>query len=358
MTVIMKRARLGLVAVVAGLLLLVGAAAPAWADSADDLIAVDQTLGAAVDAFGAVYSDQSATLDDVTAAADAFTAAANTAQSDFSRIADGADTTVAGFATTFADHSGTMAAASDDISAAIAAQDGDALTQGENDLNAAMEAYSATVDEFNGYLKTAGDPTYIGWLIVLIVAVVLLVLALIFALLTRKQEGLLQPKADKKGNVTQSSLRKMRWMVVLWAGLFVVGAAITFFQVAFAEPDANGEYSFRIFWYPLAAGAILTVVSVVQYFIAASKVRAQGSAVAYDPADPATHGALAQGVGYQPVPPFDGAVAGAPVVPPVADAPAAPPVVGAPVPPVTPPAYEAPQVPEATQAQVPQAPQP
>lgn len=326
MTVIAKRARLALVAVVTGLMLMLGAAAPAWADTADDLIAVDENLSVAVDAFGTVYSDQSTSLEEVAAAADAFTDAANAAQSEFSRIADGGDA-AAGFATKFAGHSGDMASASDAISAAIAAQDGDALTQGENDLNAALEAYSATVDEFNGYLKTAGDPTYLGWLIVLIVAVVLLVLALIFALLTRKQEGLLQPKTDKKGNTTQSSLKKMRWMVVLWAGLFVVGAAITFFQVAFAEPDANGEYTFRIFWYPLAAGAVLTVVSTVQYFIAASKVRTHGSAVAYDPADPATHPATAQGDGYQPVPQFDGT--GAPVAPPAADA-AAPVVLAAP----------------------------
>ncbi|MDQ0614321.1 hypothetical protein QF046_001962 [Microbacterium sp. W4I4] len=347
MTVIAKRARLALVAIVTGVMLLVGAAAPAWADTSDDLIAVDEALSIAVDAFGTVYSDQSTSLEEVAAAADAFTSAANTAKSDFSGIADRADAAVADYATKFAGHAGKMASGSDAISAAIVAQDENALAQGENDLNAALEAYSTTVDEFNGYLKTAGDPTYIGWLIVLIVAVVLLVLALIFALLTRKQEGLLQPKTDKKGNITQSSLKKMRWMVVLWAGLFVVGAAITFFQVAFAQPDANGEYSFRIFWYPLAAGAILTVVSVVQYFIAASKVRAQGSAVAYDPADPATHGVAAQGEGYQPVPQYDGAVDGAPVAPPVAGAPVPPPAADAPVAPPVPDAPVAPPVADA-----------
>ena len=365
MTVIAKRARLGLVAVVTGLMLIVGAAAPAWADTADDLIAVDAALGVAVDAFGTVYSDQSTSVGEVAAAADVFTEAANTAQSEFLRIGDGGDA-VAGYATKFAAHSGDMAAASDAISSALVAQDGGALTQGENELNAAMEAYSATVDEFNGYLKTAGDPTYLGWLIVLIVAAVLFVLALIFALLTRRQEGLLQPKADKKGNITQSSLKKMRWMVVLWAGLFVVGAAITFFQVAFAEPDANGEYSFRIFWYPLAAGAVLTVVSVVQYFIAASKVRAQGSAVAYDPADPATHPSIAQAEGYQPVPQFDATVPGAPAAPTVPGAPAAPAVPAAPqvqpAPPAVPAASQVQPAPPVVQAappasEVPQPPQ-
>lgn len=326
MTTLATRARLTVVAAIAAVMMVVGAAAPALADTTDDLMKVDSTLSSAVNAFSAVYSDQSAALDSVVAAAKTFKTAAETAQSDFSSAAKGAsDSTIAGFAKDLSGEAGDMASAADALATAFTNQDQSAAQKGESDMNAALDSYGKTVDKYNEYLKTAGDPTYIVWLIILIVAVVFLVLALVLALVTRKQQGLLEPKADKKGNVSQSSLKKMRWAIVAWAALFVVGAAIPFFQVLNAQPDSSGQYRYNIFWYPLAAGAILTVVSSIQYFIAASKVKKQGSALAFDPADPATHGALAQGMNYQQVP--DAAAQGAAYPPvPTADAtaPAAP----------------------------------
>jgi len=292
-------------AVVTGVLLAVGASVPAWADSMDDLLAVDTSLSAAVDAFATVYSDQSASNEDAAAAAGTFQTAAESAQTEFQSIADETtDTELAAYAGDFSDEAGDMAVAAGDIVSAFGAEDADALSQAETDLSAAMDAYSASADEYNDYLATVPvspltDPAFVGWLTVLVIAVVFLLLTLVFALVTRKHQGLLPAKPDKKGAMQQTSLKRLRWMVVLWAGVFVVGAAIPFFQVAFAKPDENGEYTYNVFWYPLAAGVVLSIVGLVQYFIAAATVRREGSAPLYDPASPSQPAAEAAAV---PVP--------------------------------------------------------
>lgn len=297
-----RRAKKSVFAVAVAMLIAFAAPAAAWADSNDDLLRTDETLGTAVEAFLTVYADDTTSSDDVIAAAEEFTAAAASAQADFQRIADSAQGQVADFAALFAVEAGDMSGAAGDITSAFTAQDSDALEEAEFDLNAAFVQYSATADSYNAYLQTLGDPSYVGWLIVLVVAVVFLVLALVFALVTRRQVGLLPATTDKKGNVRQSSLARLRWLVVLWAGLFVVGAAIPFFQVAFAQPDANGEYTYRILWYPLAAGAVLSVVGVVQYFIAAAKVRREGSAPSH--AEAATSSSIDDApLSVPPVPP-------------------------------------------------------
>ncbi len=330
-----RRGTNAITAVVVALLMVIGIPTAAWADSNDDLTAVDSTLSTAVDAFISVYSDQTTSNEEVLAAAQTFTSDAQTAQTDFQSIADATDGDVARFAGRFADESGKMADASTAIADAFTSQDSTALTQAETDLGAAFDAYDATADEYNTYLKTAGDPSYIGWLIVLIVAVVLLILALLFALLTRKQTGLLPATENKKGKVQQASLKRLRWMVVLWAAVFVIGAAVPFFQVVFAQPDASGNYTYRVFWYPLAAGALLTIFSVVQYFRAAARVRREGSAEPFDPNAP-LQPAPAQPAAEQPVPAYGGAPvppAAAPAQPAAAPAqpataPQAPPVSG------------------------------
>lgn len=339
MTAIATRARLTVVAVIAGLMMIIGAAAPAMADTNDDIIAVHDELAAAGDTF---FADQSTEFEGAIAAVEAFKTAAETAQGKYDSIAkSSSDTGAAAFAKEFAGETGEMASAADALIAAFKAQDQGAAQKSQNDLNAAFESYDKSADKYNEYLKTAGSPDYIVWLIVLIIAIVFLVLALVFALLTRKQEGLLDPKVDKKGKVTQGSLKKLRWMVVLWAAVFVVGAAIPFVQILFAKPGDT----YRIFFYPLILGVILSIVGVIQYFVAASKVKKQGSAAAYDANDPSTHGALAQSLNYQPVPPVDGAAPQYAPVAPQADAA----VQGAPVPPAAPVA-EAPVAPEAPSA--------
>ncbi|MFT3799158.1 hypothetical protein [Microbacterium sp.] len=327
MTGTLTRTRVTIAAIVAGMLLALGAGTPAWADSNDDLVAVDARLSTAVNSFADVYTDQSTTEDQVVTAAQTLQSEAETAQSDFATIAqDAGDATIAGFANEFATEAGDMATAAGDIVQAFADQDSSALTAAEDALNTALGDYQATADKYNQYAPTVSDPAFVLWLIVLIVAVVFLILALLFALLTRKQEGLLPAKVDKKGNVQQASLKRLRWMVVLWAGLFVVGAAIPFFQVIFAQPDASGAYTYRVFWYPLAAGAVLSVVGVVQYFVAAARVRREGSAAAHDPNAIAAPGTEVPAGAYPPAAP---------------DAPFAPPA-GTPdaqfAPPATPPA--------------------
>ncbi|MFD4959299.1 hypothetical protein [Microbacterium sp. NPDC058389] len=335
---IATRARVTVAAVVAGVMLAIGASGAAWADPMDDLITVDGSLSAAVDAFATVYSDQTASNEDAAAAAETFQTAAESAQTDFQSIADEAtDAELAGYAEDFAGEAGDMAAAAGDIAGALGAEDVDALSQAETDLSAAMDAYSASADAYNAYLATVpvsplADPAFVGWLIVLAVAVVFLILALVFALVTRKHQGLLPAKPDKKGAMQQTSLQRLRWMVVLWAGVFVVGAAIPFFQVAFAQPDANGEYTYNVFWYPLAAGVVLSIVGLVQYFVAAATVRREGSAPLYDPNDPFPLAAGAPAVATAPATSAEGATA----VPVPVAAPAAPveaaPAVPVPVP--------------------------
>ncbi|MFE6736097.1 hypothetical protein [Microbacterium sp. NPDC057650] len=299
----MTRARVWIIAILAAMALALGAAAPASADEADDVLAADKALGTSLTTFSDALNDQSATAEDIQAAAETFQSEAEAAQKEFQALADG-NSGVAEYAKDFAKDAGEMADAAGAIADGITNQDQAALTEADAKMSDALDDYDATADKLNEYLKTAGDPTYMGWLIVLIVAVVFLILALLFALLTRKQQGLLPAKADKKGNIQQSSLKKLRWMVVLWAAVFVVGAAIPFFQIVFAQPDASGQYEIRIFWYPLAIGVVLSIVGVIQYFIAAGKVRREGSAAAYDPNDPSTFGAV-QGEGFSRVPPAE-----------------------------------------------------
>ncbi len=275
------RTRRGAIAILAALLLVVSAPLPAWADSNDDVLAVYDTLAGEMDAFGRVYSDQSTSEEAVIAAAQKFQKAAAAAQTDYQRIADDTDNgDAAKYAGEFATESGDIAAASGHIADAFTGRDSTALGSAESDLNAALTAYQHTADDYAAFLKTTGDPSYVAWLIVLIVAVVYFAVTLLFAALTRRQSGLLPATVDKKGRLQQSSLKRLRWMVVLWAAVFVAGAAIPFFQVVFAQPDASGNYTYRIAWYPLAGGAILSVVGVVRYLRAAATVRREGSAAA------------------------------------------------------------------------------
>lgn len=277
------------IASIAMVTLAFGAVVPAAADAIDDAITVDQQLRSAATTFADVYSDPSASEYDAAAAAADFQRAAVSAQFDFEQIA--ARTEYAALAAQvdeLADITGDMGGAGSDIADALNAQDAEALAEAESDLSTAMDAYDAASASYNDLLAALpvsplDDPTFTAWLTVLIIAIAFLLLAVAFAVLTRKQEGLLPPKTDRKGNVSQLSLARLRMMVVVWAGLFVVGAAIPFLQVAFAQPDADGVITYRVFWYPLAVGAVLTVIGVVQYFRGAAKVRSEGSAAPYSP---------------------------------------------------------------------------
>lgn len=275
--------------IIASMLLIFGIGAPAMADAIDDVSAVDQQFQADAMAFTVVYSDQSASAEDAATAASDFQQAAASAQHGFEQVAGGTDEEeIVAYAEEFARDAGDMSDASGEIADAFAAQDAEALAGAEESLWAAMDAYNATVDDYNEYLtalpvSALDDPAFTAWLNVLIIAVAFFLLSLVVAIVTRKQTGFLPPKTDKRGKVQQVSLRTLRLTVVGSAALFVVGAAIPFFQIIFAQPDANGEYTYRIFWYPLAVGAVLTVVGVVRYFLVAAKVRREGSAPQHDP---------------------------------------------------------------------------
>ncbi|WP_169566263.1 hypothetical protein [Microbacterium luticocti] len=333
-----RRARVLVIAVMAAIVLAVGAGAPAWADSTSDMTQIDTQLGKAMDTFTAVYGDSSASLSDAEAAARDFEKAAAKAQKDFQRVADGEQNKdLAAYGTKFAGIAGDMASAAKGIGA-LSTQDESALSKAESAMNDAIDAYSSTADEYNEFIKTlpanpTNDPAFVLWLTVLIVGVVYLLLTLLFALLTRKQQGLLPAKVDKKGTVQQASLSRLRWMVVLWAGVFVVGAAIPFVQVIVAEMSTTGEYTYRVFWYPLAIGAALSVIGLVQYFVAAAKVRREGSAQPHDPsAMPADGMPVPVGPDGVPVAPAGTAAPPAYAVAPGQPAPAVPPAPGQPTP--------------------------
>lgn len=351
MVAIVQRARVTLGAILALLVLAVGAAAPASADTVDRMVQLDTQFGADVKSFIDSYSDQSAPPEALAIVAQKFELSARNTSDAYSRIADSADNgELAGMAKEFSAAAGDMATAAETLKTALPNQDQAAVTEAEGQMQTAFERYTANVDAFNAYAETIPDPSYVGWLIALIVAVVLLVLALLLAVFSRKHIGLLAPKADRKGRVTQASLSKMRWMIVLWAAVFVVGAAIPFLQVVFAEPDASGHYTYRVFWYPLVIGALLTVASAVQYFVAAAKVRNQGSALPYDPANPATHPNAAGAGEYMAVPQDPAVNPAAPGVPLADGAPlpqSVPGPQGAPLPPGAPVSQGAPLPPGA-----------
>ncbi len=274
------RTRHSIIGIVTALLLVIGIAAPAAADTRDDMISTDETLGRAYEDAIDVFNSSTSTAEDVVQALGDFATQAQQAATDYRGYATSGDAAMSGFSTRLATASDGMATAANDIVAALNAEDQTAYGDSIDALNQASDDYSATADEFNQYLAdnpiASGDPMYVLWFVLLIVSILFLLGAIAIFILGRKQQGALAAKTDRKGNTSQATLKGMRWGLLGLAALFVVGAAIPFVQYWIIAHDGGSEY--RVFWYPLAIGGVGTIVMAIRYFMAVAKVRREGSA--------------------------------------------------------------------------------
>jgi len=269
------------VAVVLGAGLALGAAAPALADTRDDLTAADGALGTALTAFTDAMNDQDITADQFVAAATAFVDTAKGSVDGFRSVAaNDPDATVRGYAKDFADETQQIIDAVNGLATGV--QDGDKIgisTAGAA-FQAGLDAYLKTADAVNAYIAdnplASGDPLYALWLVLLIVSLAMLVGAILLAVLARHQDGALPAKTLRDGRVRQLTLRSLRRNLVIFTAIFVVGAAIPFVQYWIIAHNGGDQYV--ILWYPLAAGAILAVISAVQYVVVLARVRKEGSA--------------------------------------------------------------------------------
>jgi len=276
-----RHLRRAVVASAVAVLIGLGGAAPAFASSQDDLSAADSQLGDAVDTLIQVVNDGSSSADDIVAGVDAFVPEAQDVADQFQQVADEAsDASIKGFSSDFAAETRSLITAAQDLSTSVTNQDQTAYGQAIDEFNDASDAYSATADDYNQYLEdnpvASGDTVYGIWFALLVIAVVLLAAAIVFAIVAKRHQGALPPKTGKDGKPRQTTLAALRRNMIIWSAVFVVGAAIPFVQYWILVH--NGGDSYYIFWYPLAAGAILLVVSVVQYIIATVKIHANGSA--------------------------------------------------------------------------------
>lgn len=339
-----------------------GAAAPAFADTRDDLIAADESLTDYVNSFLDVVNDSSTSVEDVADAAQTFISDAQDSEAQFTQVADKeSDATVKGYAQDFASDTDDMITGAGEMSDAITAGDEDQYTDAVDDFNDAIDAYKSSADAYNQYIEdnplASGDPLYALWLVLLIVAVALLIATILFAVLLRNHHGALPPKPSRNGVVRQTTLRGLRRNLVIYAAIFVVGAAIPFVQYWIQAHNSDGDGTYFIFWYPLLAG-VLVIVFAIQYVITALKVRSNGSAPLLG--DPA------YGQSFGPVPGLPGGPVG-PAVPYQAPGTAVPPPYAAPgaapqapfTPPTAPPPYTpAPTAPASAPVPPPVAPTP
>jgi hypothetical protein len=169
-----------------------------------------------------------------------------------------------------------MANAIDGMADAWAAGDSSAYVAASDDFDKAQSELASAGEAYDEYVANnpldSGDTLYILWFGLLLLSVVCLVVALIINALTRKQHG-----TTMRGN-KQVSLKDVRRNILVGAGIFVVGAAIPAAQYwwGMTHPNADGSFTYYIFWYPLAIGAILFVASAFQYVVVYAKIKKTG----------------------------------------------------------------------------------
>ncbi len=276
-----RNLRIGAITAAVAILIGLGGASPALADTRDDVVTADSSLEDAVNAYLKVVNDSTTSSDDVDAAGQTFIAAATTAQGEFSSVAaTDSDATIKGYASDFATDAGKLIADVQAVSKALASQDETAFDQASTDFNSTIDAYQSTGDAYNQYLEdnpiASGDPMYAFWLVLLIVAAVVFVAVALLVIATRGRNGALPAKTQRNGAVRQTTLLGLRRGLLVYAGLFLVGAAVPFIQYWWMEHHGGDHY--YIFWYALGAGGVLTVVFLIRYFLAMAKVRREGSA--------------------------------------------------------------------------------
>lgn len=273
------RARVAVRAAILGVLLATGAGGAASASETPDVVDVDATLGEAVDAFMTAYSDESVSVADVGAAARTFQSAAQSAAKSYRDIAARTpDRRRADYSSQLANHTTAWANAAGDMHHAIAVGDEPAMRAAESDFQAAAERYSGTANDYNKYVETSrsvpsSDATFAFWLSLLVIGAAYLTFTVLFAVLARKKHGALPPKTLKNGRVRQTTLKRLRYAMVLWGAVFFVGALIPFVQVLIASRRTAGDYHYVFFWYPLVLGVIFSVITIVRYLRGSAQVR-------------------------------------------------------------------------------------
>jgi hypothetical protein len=186
-----------------------------------------------------------------------------------------------------------LASSSDAMAQATLNQDDSAYWKAFNDFDATIDELNITSEAYVQYLKDnpleSGDGTYAMWFVILIISVACLVVAIIIVAAGRNQRGIVPGSEDgKKKPVNLSDVRRN---ILIAAVIFVVGAAIPAVQyyLAVQNAAAGEEFTYYIFWYPLAFGASWFVLSIFQYLFNYSKLKKSGGLRS---ADDATAAAL------------------------------------------------------------------
>lgn len=140
------------------------------------------------------------------------------------------------------------------------------------------QSYQETISEVYLYVdeKTAVEEEIAreSWLWAggLTLAILCLVATIIFAFVSRSRHGDLSTK-DKDGK--EISLKNVRRNIVVGAAILVLGVAIPAAQYwwGMTHPNADGSFTYKIYFWPIAFGAVLFATAIVSYISTYSKIK-------------------------------------------------------------------------------------
>jgi hypothetical protein len=191
-----------------------------------------------------------------------------------------------------------VATVGDALATALENDDESAYAVAYSDLEAATTDLESAGEAYDKYLKDnpleSGDTTYAIWYIVLIASLACLAIALIVFFVCKNQHGTVHKgEFDKNGKSKETTLKNLRKSILVAAVIFVIGAAIPAVQyyIAIHSVQSGEEFTYYIFWYPLAVGAFMFITALPNYFFQLSKLKKSGE---LKNADDATAMALAK----------------------------------------------------------------
>lgn len=170
-----------------------------------------------------------------------------------------------------------MSSAAEGLRTSIKSQDQEAYYKYATEFQAAIDSYQTAIDKANQYMADnpldSGDSQYALWFGLLGLSLLCLVGAIVMVVLTRKQDG------STSVNNKTTSLKDLRRNVLIGAGIFVIGAAIPAVQYWYGthNRNADGTFTYYIFYWPLIIGAGLFVIGLVQYLFTYLKLKKAGS---------------------------------------------------------------------------------
>ncbi len=260
-------------AVTAATLILCLIPASAGASTIDDLQLADQNFSTSAGDFYDEISTASSSNDvnSFVRAVDSFKSDADSARDEYAKISSESNSTGwKAIASKLSDAVSKISIAAEAMSASVQSQDSDDYYAAANDYQAGMGQYQSAIDEANDYLVNnpleSGDTQYLLWFSLLGVSILAMLSAVAIFVFDRKRVG----DTTTFGNKKQATFASLRRNILIGAGIFVVGAAIPAFQYWYGmhNPNADGTFTYYIFYWPLLIGGVLYVAGLVQYAVA------------------------------------------------------------------------------------------